>query len=148
MFTDILILDWSIRFPYHSLLQLLLQLLFLLNLPLLRYTLSAKTLQSQVQHQPLRHQIQSRMMIFRLLSVKLTVSVFTQYLRLFPITICHLPLVPLLHLDSISLPNTVSEALSHPSWHSVMVEEMQALIDNSTSSSSCSFIAFAFYLSS
>ena len=35
-------------------------------------------------------------------------------------------------LDSISLPNTVREALSHRGWHSVMVEEMQALDDNDT----------------
>ena len=35
-------------------------------------------------------------------------------------------------LDSISLPNTICEALSHPSWRSVMVEEMQALDDNGT----------------
>ena len=35
-------------------------------------------------------------------------------------------------LDSISLPNNVHEALSHPGWHSAMVEEMQALNDNGT----------------
>ena len=35
-------------------------------------------------------------------------------------------------LDSISLPNTVREALSHPGWRSAMVDEMQALDDNST----------------
>ena len=35
-------------------------------------------------------------------------------------------------LDSISLPNTVHEALSHPSWHSAMVAEMQALDNNGT----------------
>ena len=35
-------------------------------------------------------------------------------------------------LDSISLPNTVREALSHPGWRSVMVDEMQALDDNGT----------------
>ena len=33
-------------------------------------------------------------------------------------------------LDSISLPNKVSEALTHPGWHSAMIEEMDALIDN------------------
>ena len=33
-------------------------------------------------------------------------------------------------LDSISLPNTVREALSHPGWHSAMVDKMQALDDN------------------
>ena len=93
---------WSIRFPYQSLLRLLLlssllQLLFLLNLPSLKYNFDAKTLQSQVQHQLLRYQIQSKMMIFLLLFVKVNVSVLTQYLRLFPITIFRLPLVPLLH---------------------------------------------------
>ena len=35
-------------------------------------------------------------------------------------------------LDSISLPNTVCEALSHPGWRSAMVDEMQALDDNGT----------------
>ena len=35
-------------------------------------------------------------------------------------------------LDSISIPNTVCEALSHSGWHSAMVEKMQALDDNST----------------
>ena len=34
--------------------------------------------------------------------------------------------------DSISLPNIVREALSHPGWRSAMVEEMQALDDNGT----------------
>ena len=33
-------------------------------------------------------------------------------------------------LDSISLPNTVREALSDPGWLSAMVDEMQALDDN------------------
>ena len=35
-------------------------------------------------------------------------------------------------LDSISLLNTVREALSHPGWRSAMVDEMQALDDNCT----------------
>ena len=35
-------------------------------------------------------------------------------------------------LDSISFPNRDSEALSHLGWHSVMIEEMDALIDNGT----------------
>ena len=35
-------------------------------------------------------------------------------------------------LDSISLPNIVLEVLSHPSWCSAMVEEMQGLDDNGT----------------
>ena len=35
-------------------------------------------------------------------------------------------------LDSISLPNTVREALSYHGWRSAMVEEMQALDDNGT----------------
>ena len=78
------------------------------------------------------HQIQSRMMIFQLLSVKVNDSVLTQSLRLFPITICRLPLIPLLPLDSISLPNIVREALSHPGWRSAMVDEMQTLNDNGT----------------
>ena len=95
----------------HRLLRLLLLLSFLLNLPLLRYILGAKTLQSLVQHQLLRHQIQFIMMIFRLLSVKVNVSVISQSLRLFPITICRLPLVPLLHLLILSLFLTLSMRL-------------------------------------
>ena len=35
-------------------------------------------------------------------------------------------------LDSILLPNKVFEALDHPDWHSAMMEEMDALIDNGT----------------
>ena len=35
-------------------------------------------------------------------------------------------------LDSISLPNTVCEALRHPGWHSAKVEEMQVFDDNGT----------------
>ena len=35
-------------------------------------------------------------------------------------------------LDSISLPNEVSEALAYPGWRSAMIEEMNALIDNGT----------------
>ena len=35
-------------------------------------------------------------------------------------------------LDYISLPNTFQEALSHPGWRSVMIEEMDALNENGT----------------
>ena len=35
-------------------------------------------------------------------------------------------------LDSISLPNKVFEALTYPSWHSAMIEEIDALTDNGT----------------
>ena len=35
-------------------------------------------------------------------------------------------------LDSISLPNKVSEALAHPGWRSAMIEEMDALTYNGT----------------
>ena len=35
-------------------------------------------------------------------------------------------------LDSIYFPNTIREALSHLSWCSAMVDEMQALDDNGT----------------
>ena len=55
-----------------------------------------------------------------------------QSLRLFPITICRLPLVPLLHLLILSLPNTVCDALSHPGWCSAIVDEMRAVDDNGT----------------
>ena len=54
----------------------------------------------------------------------------TQSLHFFPITICCLPLVSLLHLLILSLPNTVREALSHPGWRYAMVDERQALDDN------------------
>ena len=36
------------------------------------------------------------------------------------------------YLDSISSPSKVLEALAHPGWHSAMIEEMNALIDNGT----------------
>ena len=35
-------------------------------------------------------------------------------------------------LDSISLPNKVSEAVAHPGWRSVMIEKMDVLTDNGT----------------
>ena len=35
-------------------------------------------------------------------------------------------------LDSMSFPNIVCEALSHPGWHSAMVDEMEALDDKGT----------------
>ena len=35
-------------------------------------------------------------------------------------------------LDSILMPNKVFEALTHPSWHSAMIEKMDALINNGT----------------
>ena len=35
-------------------------------------------------------------------------------------------------LDSISLPNKVSEALAHPGWRSAMIEEMDVLTHNGT----------------
>ena len=34
--------------------------------------------------------------------------------------------------DSISIPNTVHEALSHPDWCNAMMDKMQALNDNGT----------------
>ena len=47
-------------------------------------------------------------------------------------TIFRLPHIPLLPLNSISFPNTVCEALSHPGRSSAMIDEMQALNDNDT----------------
>ena len=35
-------------------------------------------------------------------------------------------------LDSISLPNKVSETLAHLGWHSAMIKEINALTDNGT----------------
>ena len=46
-----------------------------------------------------------------ILSIKVNVSVLTQSLLLFPIIICHLPLVPLLHLLILSLFLTLSVRL-------------------------------------
>ena len=72
------------------------------------------------------------MMIFQLLSIKVNTSLLTQSLYFFHITIFRLPFVSFIaSLDSISLPNTIYEALSHFGWHCAMVDEMQALDDNS-----------------
>ena len=35
-------------------------------------------------------------------------------------------------MDSTTHPNITHEALSHPSWHSAMIVEMQAIDDNGT----------------
>src|SRR5262249_820449 len=35
-------------------------------------------------------------------------------------------------LDSVSIPKTIKEALSHPGWHDAMLEEIKALDDNHT----------------
>ena len=73
-------------------------------------------------------------MIFLLISVKVNVSVLTQFLNLFLIynhfssSSCSF----IAFLDYISLPNTVRQALSYPSWSSAMVDVMQALDDNGT----------------
>ena len=40
-------------------------------------------------------------------------------------------------LDSISLPNKVSETLTHPGWRNAMIEEMDALTDNGTWDLAC-----------
>ncbi|KAK3003550.1 hypothetical protein RJ639_019485 [Escallonia herrerae] len=37
-----------------------------------------------------------------------------------------------LRKDSVSIPKTMKEALSHPGWHNAMLEEIQALDDNHT----------------
>ncbi|KAK2998527.1 hypothetical protein RJ639_023483 [Escallonia herrerae] len=38
----------------------------------------------------------------------------------------------IVYLNSVSIPKTVKEALSHPGWHNAMLEEIQALDDNHT----------------
>ena len=58
--------------------------------------------------------------------------VLIQFLPLFLITTCHLLLVLLLPLYSISIPKTIHEAISHPHWHNAMIQEMNALDDNGT----------------
>ena len=69
-------------------------------------------------------------MIFLLLSVKVNVSVLSQFPPFDLMTTCHHILVLFsASLDSISLPNKVSEALAHPVWRSVMIKEMDALTD-------------------
>ena len=83
-----------------------------------------------VQHQLLRHQLQSRMMIFRLLSVRQCgnpISSFVPYNHLSSSSCSFIAF-----LDSISLPNIVHEASSHPGWRGAMADEMQALDDNGT----------------
>ena len=44
----------------------------------------------------------------------------------------HLFLIFIASLDTISLPHSVCEDLSHPGWRSAIVQEMQALDDNDT----------------
>ena len=73
------------------------------------------------------------MMISLLLFVKVDVSVFIQFPHFAPITSSLLsPVFFIASLDSISLPNTFQEAMSHPGWRSAMIEEMDALNGNGT----------------
>ena len=67
------------------------------------------------------------MIIYLLLSVKVNVNLVIQFPHFALITICHPIFVRLLHLW-----RSVSEALAHPGWRSVMIEKMDALIDNGT----------------
>ena len=67
-------------------------------------------------------------MTFLLLSVTVNISVLIKSPHFVLITICH----PHSCLDSISLPNKISEALTHSGWRSAMIEEMDALTDNGT----------------
>ena len=77
--------------------------------------------------------VHSRVLIFRFLFVKVNIkcaypiSSFVSYNHL-SFSSCSF----VASLDCISLPNTVREALSHLGWHSAMMDEMQALDDNST----------------
>ena len=72
-------------------------------------------------------------MIFLLLFVKVNVSVFIRFPPFPPITIGLLIPVLLLHPLALSCClKCVHEALSHPGWSSVMIEEMNALDDNGT----------------
>ena len=90
-------------------------------------------LQTHVLHQCLlHHAIWDQVMIFPLLFAKVNATVLTLFLLLFPITNYLPPYVLLLHLDSISILNTVHEALSHPGWRNAMIEEMTAFDDNGT----------------
>ena len=57
---------------------------------------------------------------------------FIEFRHFVLITICHHSCSFIASLDSLSLSNTIREALSHPGWRSAMVEEMQALDDNCT----------------
>ena len=60
------------------------------------------------------------------------VSVFIQFPHFAPITSCLLSPAFIAFLDSILLPNTFQEALSHLGWRSVMRKEMDALNGNGT----------------
>ena len=58
---------------------------------------------------------------------------FIQFPHFAPITSCLLsPILFIASLDSISLSNTFQEALSHPGWHSAMIEDMDTLNGNGT----------------
>ena len=72
------------------------------------------------------------MMISLLLVVKVDVNVFIQFPHFAPITSCLFSPVIFASLDSISLPNTFQESLSHLGWRSAMIEEMYALNGNGT----------------
>ena len=56
-----------------------------------------------------------------------SISLFCSYNHLSSHSCCFIA-----SLDSILLPNKVSETLAHPGWCSAMIEEMDALIDNGT----------------
>ena len=71
------------------------------------------------------------MMISLLFFLKVDVRVFIQFPHFEPITSCLLDLF-IASLDSISLPNTFQEALSHPGWRSAIREEMDAMNGNGT----------------
>ena len=71
------------------------------------------------------------MIIFRLFSAKINISVLTQSLHLFPITICRLPLVPLLHLLILSFFLKLSVRL-YLTLVGVVLWEMQYIDDNGT----------------
>ena len=73
------------------------------------------------------------MITFLLLSIKVNANVLIQSPPFALITICHPIFFSFIaSLDSISLPNKVFEALAYPSWHSAMIEEIDALTDNGT----------------
>ena len=106
--------------------------MFLLNLPLLRYILGVGTLVSSPTStasslDPIQNDDLSIALYKGKRQYVHPISSFVSYNLLFSFSCSFIA-----SLDSIFLPNTVREALSHPGWHSVKVDEMQALDDNGT----------------
>ncbi|KAL5768866.1 hypothetical protein ACOSQ2_015649 [Xanthoceras sorbifolium] len=71
-------------------------------------------------------------MIFQLRYAKVNANVLILFLFLFYHCLSSSSCSFIASFDSISIPKTVHEAISHPGWHHAMIEEMNALDDNGT----------------